>query len=410
MTSRGAVAVGPAAAREAELSTPAPGKPSVRVAAVIDAATVSGPARQLAALAQELEPQGVLLHVITFHRQGRPRSAFADFLEAAGVPVTVLHDAGPADVRLIGRLRAALTALDPHVVQSHGYRPTALVFALRRLGLPVPWIAFFHGETFENRKVRLYNWLDRRLMPHADRIVVMTARHVDRFGDLGDRVRVVHNAAIPVAEDPVARERTARAIANRRLTEPVIGVVGRLSPEKGVDVFLEAAAMLRRAGLPFTAIVAGDGPERTRLEAQRSTLDLDGIVHFLGALDAVSPVYDVLDALVIPSRSEGLPNVLLEALRADVPVVATDVGAIREVIGDTRAGIIVSPESAAELAAGIAAAIESRNDDDASRDRRAVTARMSLGHRAQEHLRLYREVTAGHASALASTRHPSVVP
>lgn len=410
MTSQGAVAVGPAAAHEAKFPAASPGTDGLRVAAVIDAASVSGPARQLAALARELASHRVLVHVVTFHRRGRPRSAFADFLEAAGVPVTVLHDDGPADVRLIWRLKEALGTIEPHVVQSHGYRPTALVFALRRLGVPVPWIAFFHGETFENRKVRLYNWLDRRLMPHADRIVVMSERHLDRFGEQGGRVRVVHNAAIPVAEDPRARERAAKAIASRRLTAPVIGVLGRLSPEKGVDIFLEAAATLMRSGQRFTAIVAGDGPERDRLEAQRSALDLDGIVHFVGAMDAVSPVYDALDVLVIPSRSEGLPNVLLEALRADVPVVATDVGAIREVVRDTRAAIIVRPESAAELAGGIAAAIEAQDDEEASHDRRAAAERMSLGHRAQEHLRLYREVMSCHGAAGASAWQPSDMP
>jgi glycosyltransferase involved in cell wall biosynthesis len=378
------------------------GAPPLRVVSVIDAATVSGPARQLAALACDLAERGVDLHVVTFQRYGRPGSAFAEFLRGSGVAVTVLRDMGPADVRLVWRLRATIRTLAPDVVQTHGYRPTALVFALRQLGLRLPWIAFFHGATFENRKVRFYNWLDSRLMPFADRIVVMSERHRARFASVGGQVCVVHNAAIPVVEDAAASARTSRLIEALPLTGPVVGVVGRLSPEKGVDVFLDAIAILVRSGVSLSAVVAGDGPERGRLEAQRAALGLDEVVHFLGALDAISPLYGLLDLLVIPSRSEGLPNVLLEALRSDVAVVATDVGAVPEVLGDTRAGIIVAPGSPRALAEAIDAALAASGDEEAARDRRAVAERFSLDRRAREHLGLYGDLL-GHPPSRART-------
>jgi glycosyltransferase involved in cell wall biosynthesis len=392
------------------VNTRAVGLPASRpstVAAVIDAMSVSGPARQLAAVARYLATQGIEIHVVTFRRRGRPAAPFVDFMRSSGVPVTVLPDSGPLDVRLVRRLHHALREIEPVVVQTHGYRPTALAYALKRFGATWPWLAFFHGATFENRKVRFYNWLDRQLMPSADKLVVMSEAQRDTFATMGSRVTVVHNAAIPVVDDVEAVSRSNAALAECRRSRPVIGMVGRLSPEKGVDVFLEAVATLVRRGVEFSAILVGDGPERSRLEAQRSALGLEERVHFVGALDAVGPVYDALDLLVIASLSEGLPNVLLEALRVGVPVVATSVGAIPEVIGHSRAAVLIPPGSAAALADGIVKAISERDDPAARRDRWAAAERMSLEARGNILARLYAELMAprqANASALDVNR------
>lgn len=362
---------------------------SLRIAALIDTVQVSGPGRQLAALASCLSQRGVVVHVITFHRRGRPRSPYLDYLESAGVPYSVLEEDGPFDVRLVMRLRRLLARLEPTIVQTHGYKPTALAYALRRAGAPWRWIAFFHGATSENLKVKLYHWLDGRLFRTADRVIVMSRLHAQRFAFLGSRVGVLYNAALPLAglTDPTARER-------RGGLPPRLGVVGRLSPEKGVDVFLQACRTLVDRGVKFTAVIAGDGPARVALEQLRDALGLAAHVGFLGTTVNIERVYASIDLLVIPSRSEGLPNVMLEALRADVPVVATRVGAIPEVLESTLAGVIVPPGSSAALADGIVAAVPMATDDHARAARRGVTERFSIDRRAAEHLALYGELVA----------------
>jgi len=117
-------------------------------------------------------------------------------------------------------------------------------------------------------------------------------------------------------------------------------------------------------------------------------------------------VYRRLDTLVIPSRSEGLPNVLLEALAADIPCVATDVGAIPEVLTDPNAGILVPPGSAEKLAAGIVAALALRHAPAAAPARRAAVDRFSLSHRVERHLALYQEVI----DARSVAREPRATP
>jgi glycosyltransferase involved in cell wall biosynthesis len=112
-------------------------------------------------------------------------------------------------------------------------------------------------------------------------------------------------------------------------------------------------------------------------------------VHFLGPVEDVASVYRQLDLVVIPSRSEGLPNVLLEALQADVPVVATAVGAVPEVLTDADAGIVIPPGDPEVLAGAIRRALSVGRQASATRARAATAERFSLGTRVQRHLELY---------------------
>ncbi|HKC90598.1 MAG TPA: glycosyltransferase family 4 protein [Candidatus Limnocylindria bacterium] len=387
------------------------GRRAIRVAALIDARQVSGPGRQLAALAGCLASKGVEMLIVTFHRVGRTRAPFVDYLERAGVQHTVIPESGPLDWRLILRLRRVLVHWRPDIVQTHGYKPTVLAYALRRSGARWPWIAFFHGATYENAKVRLYNWLDDRLLPGADRVIVMSRRHLDRLARLRGKTRVVHNAAIALPEAELGSKAlptfdTSLAGARR----PRIGVVGRLSPEKGVDVFLRACRELTQRGVAFSAIVAGDGPERGELQTLRDELGLRECVDFVGATSAVQSLYASLELLVIPSRSEGLPNVLLEALRADLPVVGTDVGAIPEVLDSPLAGTVVPSESPAALADAIIRALPLKDETAARSARRAVVERFSIERRASEHLSLYGDVLTSQGSGALPPAHASAKP
>jgi glycosyltransferase involved in cell wall biosynthesis len=362
----------------------------IRVAAFMDTIQVSGPGRQLAALVPRLEAAGVDVRVVLFQRAGRPHPPYATFLAEAGIPHVVLPERGRFDTALIGRVADLLAEWVPHIVQTHSYRPTAIAYALRRRGARWRWIAFFHGTTNENLKVRLYHWLDRLLVRSADRTVVMSRAQAALFGGAGPRVRQIHNAVLGAPASAAALpEAVARRLA--AIAHPRIGVIGRLSHEKGVDLFLESFRLLAARGVRADAIIAGDGPERERLVAQAATLGLGESVHFLGAVYPVDALYPELDLVVIPSRSEGLPNVLLEALHAGRPVVSADVGAVTEVLTDGAAGRVVPPLDSAALAAAIESALaEPGGAGDAAR--RAAVDRFSLDRRVAAHVALYREL------------------
>jgi glycosyltransferase involved in cell wall biosynthesis len=330
--------------------------------------------------------------VLLLHRRGHPTPPYAAYLAAEKIEFQIIPDEGPLDVRLPGRARAVLRDWAPDVLQSHGYKATAVAWALRRMGGTTPWIGFFHGSTTESKRAHVYHWLDRRMLGAADRVIGMSDRHLREFARYGERARVIHNAVIRLPARPSPDDDALLARVTSEASGPILGVVGRLSPEKGVDIFLEACAIVARSGVAFTALIAGDGPEEQALRQQARVLDLDDRVRFLGHISAVDRLYPHLDILVIPSRSEGLPNVLLEALAADVRVVSTSVGAVPEVLTDPDAGTLVPPTDVEALAAALSRAITDPTTPREVAARAETAERFSLRRRADAHAALYAEL------------------
>ncbi len=342
-----------------------------------------------------LRDRGVDHRVVLFHRAGRAPAPYAAYLDGLGADHVIVPEYGPADVGMVKRAAAALAAFDPDVVETHGYKPSAIVAALRAASTPRwRWLAFFHGGTTENLKVRAYNWIDRRAMARADRLAVMSSVHRDAFARMGTRVRVVYNAVAQLPRSPDSAALDVRGLFRPApaADDAILGVVGRLSSEKGVDLFLDACRRLVDAGEQFRAVVVGDGPDRALLTARARALGLDAHVAFAGTVRDVGHVYGQLTCVVIPSRSEGLPNVMLEALDHDVPVVATRVGAVPEVLTDPLAGVVVPPFDPGALADGIRRGLALARTPGAAAARAATIRRFSLDARVDAHLALYAEL------------------
>src|SRR5207244_4478612 len=141
--------------------------------------------------------------------------------------------------------------------------------------------------------------------------------------------------------DPRYRERLARLFRPPR--KRIVGAAGRLSPEKGFDVLVDAIALVRDHNPDVAFAIFGDGPCRPDLQQQISSLGLTGAVALAGFRLDLDQYLPHLDLLVLPSHTEGLPNVVLEACAAGVPVVATAVGGTPEVIEDGASGFLVPP-------------------------------------------------------------------
>lgn len=165
------------------------------------------------------------------------------------------------------------------------------------------------------------------------------------------RVRVVPNGAdLPdeAAELPGARQWRERFGA--ALMRPLWVVLARLEEQKGHAVLFDALAEVRKRGLDFTLAVAGDGSLRGALEERARQLGIESRVHFLGSLDDPGPLLAAADAFVLPSKWEGLPLALLEAMARSRPVVASAVGGVPEVIEHGENGWLVPPGDVTALA------------------------------------------------------------
>jgi glycosyltransferase involved in cell wall biosynthesis len=152
--------------------------------------------------------------------------------------------------------------------------------------------------------------------------------------------------------------------------------VGRLSREKGHATLIEAVAEVkrRRPDLAFEVLLAGDGPLRESLVALAKAREVETLIHFAGQVRNVQPFFGVADIMALPSFSEGSPNVVLEAMASSVPVVATRVGGVPEMLRDRDTALLVPPGDSAAMAAALVELIDN------------AELRSRLADRAHEHV------------------------
>ncbi len=243
-----------------------------------------------------------------------------------------------------------------------------------------------------------YVWCDRLLAPVTDRFIanasVVGERLVAREWVRRDRIVTIHNGVDTgaMATRP-GRDTSARRWGWGR-DQHVVGFVGRLTHEKRPDLFLEAAARVRMRLSTTRFVMVGSG-DQSPLRSMLTTLGLGDVVKIDGFRSEIGPVFRDLDLLVSSSDFEGCSNVILEAMAAAVPVVATDVGGNRELLGGD-VGWLVPPDDADSLAG----AIETALCDPEARRVRSIAGRerarrqFSIEAMVRSHERLYDELAA----------------
>ena len=289
--------------------------------------------------------------------EGVEVAAVLDPLEAAGHPFVARIEA--LDVRvtpiLVGRrgyrreyrqLRALVARLQPGVVHTHGYRADVIGGAAAR-GNRAPTVSTVHGFTGGGYRNRLYEAVQSLALRRADAVIAVSAPLVRRLTDAGvrrERIHCVPNGFAPT--NPPA----PRAEARRRLgisgDAKVVGWVGRLSREKGADVMLYA---LSECDPSWRLSIIGAGPELDQLKQEAARLGITERIVWHGEVADAGSLFTAFDAFVLSSRTEGTPITLLEAMNSRVPIVATRVGGVPDVVTSAHA-ILVAPEQALAIA------------------------------------------------------------
>ncbi len=325
-----------------------------RIVVLISTRIVGGPAKGLLQVIPELRRRGRFEVVLcTFADRKEPESHFIRAARERGIRVNILRQKHHWDLGPLKELRALV---DPPgaIIQTHGYKEAVFGLAIKRL-TKRPWIAFLHGTTEENLKVRLYHSLDRRLTRHADAIVAVSRELAER------RVLPCYRGKLTIIENAVERPVQDSLLSRRTLRETwqaqgwVIGCVGRLSHEKGQTHLIEAAGRLLRQGARFTLVMVGDGPDRDLLQEKAQIEGVGAHVRFLGHIARTDEIFANIDMLVLPSHREGMPNVILEAMQWRLPIVATAVGAVPEMLVNGVSGLLVRSGDPIALARAIAA-------------------------------------------------------
>ena len=325
----------------------------MKILAFVEATTVTGPAKNLIEFCRTVrEWNAVSVTIATFVRGGDPASDFADAVREAGIPLAPIPERSRFDRAVPAHIQALVAELQPDILQTHAIKSHFLIY---RSGLwrVRPWVAFHHGYTTTDLKMRLYNQLDRlSLRPPARLVTVSHAfeRQLVGQGIAPSKITVLQNAVDPcwaarVKNTDAAEARRALGIAPH---ESVLLAVGRMSAEKAHIDLIRAFHQLRGKGRAARLVLVGDGPEQAHLENAAG----EGVV-FTGQVRDTTPYYAAANVLVLPSLSEGSPNVLLEAMAVNVPVVATEVGGTPEIVRHRESALLVPPRDPVRLAEAI---------------------------------------------------------
>jgi len=285
-------------------------------------------------------------------REGGRCEAFLHRVRDRGYHGTSLQNDTPHLFAAVAELQELLRTRSADLLLCHGYKANIVGrLAARRAGLPV--VAVSRGWTGESARVRLYERLDRWHLKFLDRVVCVSdgqAAKVRRAGVPEEKIRVIRNSVLSdIVHKPECGALRNYFATGLELSEVVVAA-GRLSPEKGFAVLVDAAVAVLRESPTAGFIVFGEGGERHALERRIRELGIADRFVLPGFLDALDSVLPAADVVVLPSFTEGLPNVVLEASAAGVPVVATAVGGTPEAIREGGTGYLVPSGDPAPLA------------------------------------------------------------
>jgi len=248
------------------------------------------------------------------------------------------------------------------LMHSHGYKGNILFGFVPKKVRKLPLVSTIHGYTSTNAftKMRLYEWLDTKSLKFIDAVVLVSnaMKSHSRLKSLnGNNIHVIPNG-IPISDNPSPShlpnfsfsKSFDKKIVDFCQNAYTIGSIGRLSTEKGYRYLIETLELLVKGEIDARLVIIGEGYERDYLEGLVARFGLSDRVMLPGYREDAREYIPYFNAFVICSLTEGLPITLLEAMQAKIPVVATKVGGIPEVLQNGKDGLIVEPRDSQSLA------------------------------------------------------------
>jgi glycosyltransferase involved in cell wall biosynthesis len=320
----------------------------IRILFLTTSPQLAGAEKQLYLLASRLDRARYEIHVVTL--KGEQEGRLLEALRNNGIKTTSLNISHKWELWKLIQLWKLLKTFQPDILQSFLFFDNIVARIIGRMA-HVPLI--ISGQRNANTSTGLRFILDRLTLPLAHHIVsnseagMRLLRNQHSFES--HKMCVIHNGintAIPKHPDV----EKLRSHAQQKLH---IGFVGYLTKQKGVDVLLKALVKLKQSHADVYCSIIGDGPELESLTKEVVVQQLQDTVGFLGKQEQAVGLMPAFDVLVLPSLWEGLPNVIMEAMAQGIPVIATNVGGVPELIQTEVTGLLIEPQNVDALVQAI---------------------------------------------------------
>lgn len=341
----------------------------VRMLIMVDSVFLGGPERYILGYAKRI--RGLLKTAVATFGDGNPEgSRFSHALGAEMVDALNIPCASSYDPRQLTGLIELLRRDEFNLINSHGYRANLIGLIASRM-LKIPIVATFHGWTGSDAKVRVFDRIDRVSLRMVDHIITVSEANKTRLKHLGIKDSAI--TVIPNAVDPEQATNSFHSDQAQKLrqalsfgeTEEVCICIGRLSPEKGQEVALEAFAGVIREIPECRLVFVGEGPDEVRLRILSQKLGILDFVRFVGFQENIVDYMKLAKVMILPSHTEGLPTVVLEAFLCCSFVIATSVGGTPEIVRNQETGLLVQPNNCDQLCEAIVWSL--RNEEERKR-------------------------------------------
>lgn len=342
---------------------------------------------------REINVQVVLMEET---RIGADRSLLREALHVLQCPFHVVPVGTAFSAKLVGEVRKMLKQENADILHTIGPKADFHGILASRWTFGIPVVASVHGWLFrKNPKERIHELLDSLSLQHIDQVVVLSRYYYDLLNGKG--VSEDHLSLIPSGLHPSEIPDESRIHKERDKHKPLtVGLMGRLSSEKNHRMFLEAAEQVIKQHTHARFLIAGDGPDRSMIQDLLHRKKLNKYVQMVGYVDK-DIFLEELDVLVICSKIENLPYVIMEAMSWGRPVIGTRVGGIPEMVDDGKTGYLVESDDAEALAERLIAMAEDL--EHAGRLGRAGREKLlrefKLETTVQKHLNMYRKIVEG---------------
>jgi glycosyltransferase involved in cell wall biosynthesis len=313
-----------------------------------------------------------------------------------GLDTAVFESHGKLSWSAIGQLRRFVRQRGIDIIHSHGYK-TDIISLLATRGTGCRNVSTPHGWSVKaGLKLRIYETLDRVAFLGFDAVVPLSDdlyAGLEGIPGMRKRLHLVRNGVD--LEDIDQAVGTPIQPDASGATPTLVGYIGQLIPRKGLEVLLEAFQRVHRNDLRL--IIVGDGPQRVELEARAASTRVGDSIHFLGFRDDRLALLKQFAFFVLPSRLEGIPRCLMEAMATGVPVIASDIPGCRDIVAHQRTGLLFPVDDSDALAAAIKTLADSPEERKrlAANGRAHVRAEYSAETMANRYLVLYERVVNG---------------
>lgn len=370
----------------------------MKILHLISSSGLLGAERVLLELAEHSRRAGLKVTIGVFENKHNPNLDLAQYARAIDFDVQIFSCNGRWDNHTAQTIKDYMESNGIQVLHSHNYKSN--FYAWKSLSNNnVKWVVTNHGRRF-GPKLMLYNLLDGFVVRRADRVVAVSkeiARKMRLAGIAQGKILLIENGIDLERFTTNAPPEAIKESLGIKKEALVVGTIGALTKEKGHQYLLRAALRVVRICPEAIFLLVGDGIERSSLEKTVSSLGIKDSVIFAGMRKDVPEILSILNVFVLPSLNEGLPMALLEAQGAQIPVIASYVGAIPDVLQDGVTGILIPPKDPQAIAEAIIMILSNKKfaSGIAQKGFERVRDNFSSEKMANKYLSIYKELIEG---------------